>query len=84
MSKIWNVIQKLFRRTSGRGRSRSMAGCSMNGNGKLKHVQAFQENHRIVEVRRRQIKGAMDRLDVTIRQFSNELVIIAKTNGHGK
>ena len=64
-----------------------MADCTTSGNGKLKPIQIFQENHRVSEIHRRQIKGALGRLDETIRLFGEELVITARiegNNGHGK
>lgn len=89
MSKIWDSIQSLFRRTLGRERDGNMADCPVrNSNGRMKPSEVFQENVRVSAVRRRQITVAMDRLDATIKLFGEELAISVKTtangNGHGK
>ena len=55
-----------------------------NGDSRVSLAESFAKTRKIQALRSLQMKGALSRLDQTIKDFGEELVITAKTNGNGR
>ena len=54
-----------------------------NGDGRITLAKSVERNRKLQALRSLQMKGALSRLNRTIKDFGTELVITAKTNGNG-